>query len=87
MSSIRVVVKIPLGTYPELVADLDRVALRDRAERLRLLAMIGLRDLNQIEPRTPKLHEASGAAITEQSPNTAGRDAANNIIRKLTKEL
>ena len=87
MSSIRVVVKIPLGTYPELVADLDRVALRDRAERLRLLAMIGLRDLNQIEPRMPKLHDVSSASSTEQNPNTTGRDAANNIIRRLTKEL
>jgi hypothetical protein len=51
MSSIRIVVKIPTGTYPELVADLNQVAPRERAERLRLLAMIGLRDLHQIEPR------------------------------------
>lgn len=87
MSSIRVVVKIPMGTYPELVADLDRVAPRERAERLRLLAMIGLRDLNLIEPRASKSHDAPGSAIPESSSNTAGRDAANSIIRRLIKEL
>lgn len=42
MSSIRIVVKIPTGTYPELVANLSKVAPRERAERIRLLAMIGL---------------------------------------------
>lgn len=87
MSSIRVVVKIPLGTYPELVADLDRVAPRERAERLRLLAMIGLRDLNLIEPRMPKSHDAPSSPTTKQNSNAAGRDTANNIIRKLTKGL
>lgn len=47
MSSLRIVVKIPTGTYPELLADLGTVAIRERAERLRVLAMIGLRDLRQ----------------------------------------
>ncbi|RDE48942.1 MAG: hypothetical protein DVS81_19405 [Candidatus Accumulibacter meliphilus] len=47
MSSLRIVVKIPTGTYAELLADLGTVAIRERAERLRVLAMIGLRDLRQ----------------------------------------
>jgi hypothetical protein len=36
MSSLRIVVKIPTGTYPELLADLGTVATRARAERLRV---------------------------------------------------
>ena len=40
MSSIRVVVKIPTSIYPELVADLSNVQLRDRAERLWILALL-----------------------------------------------
>ena len=45
MISIRIVVKIPESIYPELISDLSRVQLRDRAERLRVLAMLGLKDL------------------------------------------
>lgn len=84
MSSIRIVVKIPTGTYPELVADLNRVAPRERAERLRLLATIGLRDLYQIEPRTPQ-HPKSATFSEESSCNR--ETAASNIIRRLTKHL
>ena len=50
MPSIRIVVKIPEGVYPDLIADLANVQLRDRAERLRVLAMLGLRDLHQLKP-------------------------------------
>ena len=43
MGYLKVVVKIPDTIYPELVADLQRAQLRDRAERLRVLAMLGLK--------------------------------------------
>ena len=46
MGYLKIVVKIPDTIYPELVADLQRVQLRDRAERLRVLAMLGLKDVS-----------------------------------------
>ena len=39
---MRVVVKIPIHAYAELVAELERIPPRERAERVRLLASIGL---------------------------------------------
>lgn len=39
---MRVVVKIPGHAYAELVAELERIPARERAERLRVLANIGL---------------------------------------------
>jgi hypothetical protein len=84
MSSLRIVVKIPTGAYPELLADLGTVATRARAERLRVLAMIGLRDLRQGPSRgqaSSDLHNATedGAADRKQSAKT--------IIGKLTQRL
>jgi hypothetical protein len=81
MSSLRIVVKIPTGTYPELLADLGTVATRARAERLRVLAMVGLRDLRQGSSR--------GQAVSNsQDPTEEGatdrKASANTIIRKLS---
>lgn len=85
MSSIRVVVKIPESIYPELTADLARVELRDRAERLRMLAMLGLRD--SLHHRLPHgSRETSG----DQPAREAVEDqkiAASNLIRTLTRSL
>lgn len=39
---MRVVVKIPSHAYAELQAELERIPPRERAERLRLLAAVGL---------------------------------------------
>lgn len=39
---MRIVVKLPPQAYPELQAELERLPARQRAERLRLLASIGL---------------------------------------------
>ncbi len=84
MSSIRIVVKIPTGTYPELVADLNEVAPRERAERLRLLAMIGLKDLYQIEPRNiqyqKSVHHLGAGSIVRETK-------ASDFIRNLTNNL
>ena len=84
MSSLRIVVKIPTGTYPELLADLDNVATRARAERLRVLAMIGLRDLRQSPSRDQ-------AVSNSQNPTENGaadrKRSANTIIRKLAQGL
>ena len=84
MSSLRIVVKIPTGTYPELLADLGTVATRARAERLRVLAMIGLRDLRQ--------GSSQGQAVSNpQNPTEEGgtgrKESANTIIRKLAQGL
>ncbi|MER2518003.1 MAG: hypothetical protein ABTR92_16710 [Candidatus Accumulibacter phosphatis] len=84
MSSLRIVVKIPTGTYPELLADLGSVATRARAERLRVLAMIGLRDLRQGSSRGQApanlQHPMEGEAAD-------GKQSANTIIRKLAEGL
>jgi hypothetical protein len=84
MSSLRIVVKIPTGTYPELLADLGTVATRARAERLRVLAMVGLRDLRQGSSR--------GQAVSNsQNPTEEGaadrKKSANTIIRRLSQGL
>jgi len=84
MSSLRIVVKIPTGTYPELVADLDRVAPRERAERIRLLAMIGLRELHQIEPMS---RQQQKAASSLESSSSASETKTSNFIRNLTNNL
>lgn len=84
MSSIRIVVKIPTGTYPELVADLDRVAPRERAERLRLLAMIGLKELHQIDPMSRQHQKAAGSLGSDSS---ARETKTGNFIRNLTNTL
>ncbi len=84
MSSIRVVVKIPTGTYPELVADLNEVAPRERAERLRLLAMIGLKELHQIEPRS--LQHQNMADSPKQGLGVS-ETKTSNFIRNLTNNL
>jgi hypothetical protein len=84
MSSLRIVVKIPTGTYPELVADLSMATPRERAERLRLLAMIGLKELHQIEPRS-RQHQKT--ADSPESGSSARETKTNNFIRNLTNNL
>lgn len=39
---MRIVVKLPSHAYAELQAELERLPARERAERLRLLASLGL---------------------------------------------
>jgi hypothetical protein len=39
---MRVVVNIPPGSHPELLRELEQTPPRERAERLRMLATIGL---------------------------------------------
>lgn len=86
MSSIRIVVKIPTGTYPELVADLNQVAPRERAERLRLLAMIGLRDLREVN-RAQVLQPVLGTTFPLDDYVPEQKKSATNFIRNLTKGL
>jgi hypothetical protein len=85
MSSIRVVVKIPESIYPELTADLAKVDLRDRAERLRMLAMLGLRDSQH-----HRLPQGSRETSEDQPTREVVEDqkiAASNLIRTLTRSL
>ncbi len=86
MSSIRIVVKIPTGTYPELVADLNQVAPRERAERLRLLAMIGLRDLREVNrAQVPQPVLGTNFPLDDYVPEQ--KQSATNFIRNLIKGL
>jgi len=85
VSSIRVVVKIPASIYPELLADLAKVDLRDRAERLRMLAMLGLRDSQHHALPPP----ADPKAMPQQAPrqDPSPKQVANKLIRNLARSL
>lgn len=86
MAALRIVVKIPSGTYPELCADLAQVNPRERAERMRLLAMIGLINLSDSGQRAINLN-VSGDALGEQPAKPPERSAASRLIQKLSSGL
>jgi hypothetical protein len=81
MGYLKIVVKIPDTIYPELVADLDRVQLRDRAERIRLLAMIGLRTLAP-HPNT-SMTNSQGADHTRDDHPQNTRTMIRNLMDSL----
>ena len=80
MGYLKIVVKIPDTIYPELVADLQRVQLRDRAERLRLLAMLGLMHTQ------PPLQDG-GRGSAESDPSSVSGSATHRMIRNLSDSL
>lgn len=80
MGYLKIVVKIPDTIYPELVADLQRVQLRDRAERLRLLAMLGLMHTQ------PPLQEG-GRSSAETEPIAESGSASRRMIKSLSDSL
>lgn len=51
---MRVVVNIPPGSHPELLKELEKTPPRERAERLRMLATIGIMQLNNALPEIQK---------------------------------
>lgn len=86
MTALRIVVKIPAGTYPELCADLSQVSPRERAERMRLLAMIGFMSLGDSGQRIS--HAGVGnIPIMEQSAKIPEHSAASRLIQKLSSGL
>ena len=86
MSSLRVVVKIPPSIYPELVADLEGVPLRDRAERLRVLALLGLREAS--ERKHAHDHSSDGDSSAPHNQERANRKSpAEKLVRRLVDTL
>jgi hypothetical protein len=83
MGYLKIVVKIPDTIYPELVTDLQRVQLRDRAERLRLLAMLGLRNMHVPFERCQMHPESTPTNRSESESN----GATNKLIRRLSESL
>ena len=81
MSSIRVVVKIPISIYPELVADLSQVQLRDRAERLRILALLGLMGVQKLPSQSVGDSEIGGGSMPDQ------KKTANRLVQRLKGSL
>ena len=67
---MRVIVRIPASACPELTADLARVPLRARAERLRTLATLGLvllhRDLDAGLPLAPSPLDAEATSAPDE---------------------
>jgi hypothetical protein len=90
MGHLKIVVKIPDTIYPELVADLERVQLRDRAERIRVLAMIGLRTIQPVVTLQPVSHQATVQPVSHQAtvqPPHEEQQTARKMIRNLTDSL
>jgi hypothetical protein len=85
MSSLRIVVKIPTGTYPELISELDNVASRERAERLRVLAMIGLRELQRGMSASGK--EILQVPLPQQNKELTTKASAQKLIQRLTLDI
>lgn len=85
MPSIRVVVKIPSSIYPELIEDLAKVQLRDRAERLRVLAMLGLREAYRDKPTQGDAISTGFATLDENSIDH--KNANSKLIQRLTDSL
>lgn len=85
MGYLKIVVKIPDTIYPELVADLQRVQLRDRAERVRVLAMLGLRTLEPMQ--RVHLDNNSDRDSSCQEQRQEQQLTAKRMIRSLTESL
>ncbi len=86
MTALRIVVKIPAGTYPELCAALSQVSPRERAERMRLLAMIGLMGIGDTGHRISHA-SVNDISIEEQSAKLSDHSAASRLIQKLSSGL
>ena len=84
MGHLKIVVKIPDTIYPELVADLERVQLRDRAERVRVLAMLGLKHFGAM-----KMNDACQDLGIDRSlvQEHQSKSATSRLIRKLSDDL
>lgn len=64
---MRIVVKFPSRAYAELLADLEQIPTRERAERLRLLASVGM-----------TVMRSGTAGIPSVGANTLGKDRPTN---------
>ena len=67
---MRIVVKFPSRAYAELVADLEQIPSRERAERLRVLASVGMTVL-----RSGAVTTAGGCLSLDLMPGIEGRSA------------
>ena len=82
---MRVVVKIPSHAYAELVAELERVPPRQRAERLRLLANIGATVVSTGIMPIGKLDQP--ACMTEQEPERTHSERLRRVRERLKREM
>lgn len=64
---MRVVVNIPPGSHPELLKELEKTPPRERAERLRMLATIGIMQLNNVMPEIEKPLSESAVDMGDSS--------------------
>ena len=84
--SLRVVMAINQAN-PELLAELANIPERLRAERLRVLATIGLKILSQgsmaFAPWPGPPAQAGVAPVEPEPPKVSGKSAAMNFAKKL----
>lgn len=77
MSALRIVLKIPGAAYAELVKELKQVPPRERAERVRFLAGVGMAFLKPTEgPSLP----------AGQAPEAPAQDVGFNRLRSKLRE-
>jgi len=79
---MRVVVKIPNHAYAELVAELERIPPRERAERMRLLASVGMTYMMRDQAQ---LTSTGIPAVLDGVPENRGAKRFQEIRARLTK--
>ncbi|MCX7112768.1 MAG: hypothetical protein NTX45_22130 [Proteobacteria bacterium] len=84
---MRIVVKFPSHAYAELLADLEQIPPRTRAERMRLLASIGMTVLRSGQGMAVVnlIAKDSATANAEAMPEPVKTDASFQRVREKLK--
>lgn len=82
---MRVVVKLPRQAYAELIAEMERIPQRARAERLRMLATIGLTIVNAGIRPIAQLDQS--ASMAEQEPERVVSARFQRLRERLRTEM
>ncbi|MAF16829.1 MAG: hypothetical protein CMG93_12745 [Marinomonas sp.] len=81
---MRVVVNIPPGSHPELLKELEKTPPRERAERLRMLATIGIMQLNN---SLPEIQKPSSAKTEDLENSSSSYSESLAITSKRQQQL
>jgi thiamine monophosphate kinase len=81
---MRIVVKFPSRAYAELLADLEQIPPRERAERVRLLASVGMTVLRSGTAGAPA---AGVSALGEDRPTNTTVSGFRRVRDRLTEGM
>ena len=76
---MRIVVGWPEGAYPELRRELEQIPTRQRAERLRVLAMLGYAIMHKNTPVQAPVPSGPIQTPTVARPRACIRDAVQKL--------